>query len=144
MSAMRWVVSGWLRKYGQSPLSLMREAAWSFSNMPAKPSGAKPACVRMPKPMRSASRSMAREKLSCCWITAACPPTASAAPACGFLLAAIAPSTIAASISGAWRSCWVSMRGMWRWVMWLISCASTEASSSRELTAPTSPVCSPK
>ncbi len=64
MSAMRSEVRGWLRKYGKAPLSLSRAATWSLSNIDAKPSGAKPASPMTPKPTRSASRSMSREKLS--------------------------------------------------------------------------------
>ena len=43
MSAMRSVVSGWLRRYGQLPLSFRRLACCSLSNMLTTPSGAKPA-----------------------------------------------------------------------------------------------------
>ena len=63
-SPMRSVVSGWLRRYGKPPLSLSREDCDSFSNIEAMPLGAKPAVVMTRKPMRSASRSMSREKLS--------------------------------------------------------------------------------
>ena len=63
-SAMRSVVSGWLRRYGNEPLSLNLDACCNLSNIDANPCGAKPAWAMMPKPMRSASRSMSREKLS--------------------------------------------------------------------------------
>ena len=144
MSAMRCVVNGWLRRYGQLPLSLMRLACCSLSNMPTKPSGAKPAGSISPMPTRSASRSMSREKLSWFCRASACPPTTSACVAPGFLLAAKAPSTIAPSSSGVWRLCCVSKREMCRCVTWLNSCAITEASSSRVPTTPIKPRCSPR
>jgi hypothetical protein len=99
--------------------------------------------VITPKPMRSASRSMSREKFSCCCSASAWLPAITAAPACGFLLAAMAPRIMAATISG--RCCFSCSirREMWRCVTWLSSCASTEASSSRLAVTLTRPRCRP-
>ena len=93
--------------------------------------------------MRSASRSMSREKLSWFCTASACPPTISACPAFGLLLAARAPSTMAPIISGVVRCCCAIRRAMWRCVTWLSSCAMTEASSSRLATTPIRPRCTP-
>ena len=63
-SPMRSDVRGWLRRYGNAPLSFRREDWSSFSNIAAMPPGEKPAPESSEKPMRSASRSMSREKFS--------------------------------------------------------------------------------
>ena len=89
--------------------------------------------------MRSASLSMAREKFSWFCITAAGPPIMMAMAASGLRVAARAPSSMEASISGVCLPCCAIMRAMWRWVMWLVSWAMTEASSSPLLTTPISP-----
>jgi hypothetical protein len=65
ISAMRSSDKGWLRKYGKAPVSLSLEAWWSLLNMVTKPCPSIPACSKMAKPMRSASRSMSREKPNC-------------------------------------------------------------------------------
>ncbi len=44
--------------------------------------------------------------------------------------AAISPTIMPASASRLWRLLAVTLRAMWRWVTWVSSCASTEASSS--------------
>ena len=66
-------------------------------------------------------------------------PTMMASPAAGFLLAAMAPSSMVASINGAILLCWSRLRAMWRCVTWLSSCPMTVASSSRSCVAPISP-----
>ena len=98
------------------------------------PEGAKPAPASSWKPMRSASRSMSREKLSWPWIMPAWLPAMAALAALALLerLAAMMPISSAARPMIDWRLLLAMPRAMWRCVMWLSSCASTEASSSRE------------
>ncbi len=94
--------------------------------------------------MRSASRSMSREKFSWFCTASAWPPTISAWAASGLLLAARAPRISAPIISGVCRPCCAISREMWRCVTWLSSCANTEASSSRVAVTPIRPRCTPK
>ena len=104
-----------------------------FSNIAAMPPGAKPAAVITWKPTRSASRSMSREKLSWPWIAAAWVPATTALIASGLLLRAAAsmPRTSAARPTSERFESPAMLRAMWRCVTCDISCASTEASSSR-------------
>ena len=142
---MRSLVSGWLRRYGKPPLSLWREAMSSFSNIADMPPGAKPALVSTPKPMRSASRSMSREKFNWPWIAAAWPPAIIALAASMWVLrvAASTPRIIAAAPISDWRFSIAIARAMWRCVTCDISCASTDASSSRVDVIAISPRCTP-
>ena len=90
---------------------------------------------------------MSREKLSWLCTAAACPPVINALAAWPLellLLAASTPKIMAPIIQGACALWWAMLRAMWRWVTWLSSWPSTEASSSRLLTTPTSPRCTPK
>ena len=125
---------------------MRREAYCSFSNIEAAPCGAKPAWVITPKPTRSASRSMSREKLSWFCIAMAWLPMITACPASPLplLVAAIMPSTSAASISGMSRLCLAMRRAMWRCVTCDSSCPSTVASSSRLSVTAISPRCTPR
>ncbi len=109
------------------------------------PPGEKPAPVSTWKPMRSASRSMSREKLSWPWIEAAWPPVTTAATPSVLLarLAAITPMIIAARPISDWRLLLVMPRAMWRCVTCDSSCASTAASSSREPVSAIRPRCTP-
>ena len=78
---------------------------------------------------------MSREKLSCpCAARAWLPTTATCAVSTLLLpdlLATTRPASMAARLSSDWRLALPMLRAMWRWVMCDISCASTEASSSR-------------
>ena len=106
----------------------------SFSNIAAMPPGAKPAPVSTPKPMRSASRSMSREKLSWPWIDrrlAAGDHRVAPRRRCRARLAASTPRIIAARPISDCRLLLAMLRAMWRCVTCDSSCASTEASSSR-------------
>ncbi|MNV43206.1 hypothetical protein D3C71_1349130 [compost metagenome] len=76
-------------------------------------------------------------------MAAAVPPIIRACAAAGFLLAAKAPSNMLAIITGVMRFCCAIMRAICRWVIWLNSCANTDASSSRLPTTATRPVCTP-
>ena len=132
-SPIRSTVSGWLRRYGKPPKSL-RRIEWSiFSNIAAMPPGSNPADVMTWKPTRSASRSTSREKLSWPWIVAAWEPVTTAAIASGLWLldAASMPRTSAASPTSERFESPEMLRAMWRCETCDISCASTEASSSR-------------
>ncbi len=78
---------------------------------------------------------MSREKLSWPCAASAWLPTIAAfavsAPLLPALLATTRPASIAARLSSDWRLALPMLRAMWRCVMCDISCASTEASSSR-------------
>ncbi len=77
---------------------------------------------------------MSREKLSWPWIIAACPPMTAACAASELppRLAASTPTIIAAMPTSDWRDEFTMLRAMWRWETCESSCASTEASSSRD------------
>ncbi len=91
---------------------------------------------------------MSREKLSWLWIAAAWPPAITA-------LAAFAPSGPRLRLAASTPRIVVTMprieacrlgamlRAMWRCVMCDSSCASTEASSSREAVIAINPRCTP-
>ena len=116
-----------------------------FSNISAMPPGAKPAFVITWKPTRSASRSTSREKLRPPWIDPACEPATTALIASGLLAreAASRPRTSAAMLTSERRVSPAMPRAMWRWVTCDISCASTEASSSRLVVMAIRPRCTP-
>ena len=86
---------------------------------------------------------MSREKFNWFWIASAWPPVSSALAASGLLLAASTPRIMAPISQGVCWLCWAVMREMWRCVMWLSSCPSTDASSSVLETTPIIPRCSP-
>ena len=144
-SPMRSSVSGWVRRYGKPPKSLRRAELSIFSNIAAMPPGAKPAFVITWKPTRSASRSTSREKLRAPWIVAAWVPATTAFIASGLLLreAASRPRISAAMPTSVRFESPVMPRAMWRCVTCDISCASTDASSSREVVMAISPRCTP-
>ena len=109
------------------------------------PEGAKPAPESSWKPMRSASRSMSREKLSWPCTAAAWPPVITALAASVLLLreAASTPTIIAAMPISDWRLLLTMLRAMCRCVTCDSSWASTEASSSRVAVIAISPRCTP-
>ena len=88
---------------------------------------------------------MSREKFNCPWIAAACPPMMRAlAPSMLLLrLAARMPSSSVATDSSVAFFCGAMLRAMWRCVMWVSSCASTEASWSAVVVSCISPRCTP-
>ena len=100
--------------------------------MRAMPDGANPAVLNTENPMRSASRSMSREKLSWPCTAAAWPPRMAACAASGLLRAASTPRISPANASRPWRWLVVTLRAMWRCVTCDSSCASTDASSSAD------------
>ncbi len=109
--------------------------------MAAMPPVAKPAPPIRSRPMRSASRSMSREKLSWpCAIMAWLPTTTAwAVSMLREWLAASKPRMVAAIVAMPWWLALVMLRAMWRCVTCVISWASTEASSSGVAVMPTSP-----
>ena len=88
---------------------------------------------------------MSREKLSWPCTAAACPPRMAACAASGLppLEAAKTPRIKPANASMLWRWLVVTLRAMWRCVMCVSSCASTEASSSAVLVRLISAKCTP-
>ena len=109
------------------------------------PPGVKPAATITWKPIRSASRSMSREKLSWPWIVAAWVPVTTALIASGLLLreAASRPMISAARLTSERRELPVMLRAMCRCDTCDSSCPSTDASSSRVTVIAIRPRCTP-
>ena len=109
------------------------------------PAGANPAPAIVARPLRSASRSMSREKFSWACSMAACPPMMAACATSGLPArpATSRPSSMAAMLSVLLRDAADMLRAMWRRVTWASSCASTDASSSGVAVMAISPRCTP-
>ena len=90
---------------------------------------------------------MSREKFSWPCAASAWLPTMAALAASALLLparlAASTPTTSAARLSSVWCLLLAMLRAIWRCVMCDSSCASTEASSSREAVMAIRPRCTP-
>ena len=95
--------------------------------------------------MRSASRSMSREKFSCAWMAAPCPPMMAALARSTLLarLAAMMPSSSEATASSEACCCGAMLRAMWRCVTCESSCAMTLANWSRVVVMAIRPRCAP-
>ena len=140
-SAIRFVVTGWVRRNSGMLESYSRVARAMRSKNTGMALGSNSALARILMPSRSASSSFARVKLICAWTMPACTPAMAAAAASEEM---VAPSNTAPSRSrdaGPLKRLYSSnARNRWFWVTWAISWAITEASSLSDSVASTRPV----